>query len=210
MTFSIKVAATRALVFRQLIPAVLGSAALAGCVAPVGPVEVTRFHDPSLTDRIGRGTISVEAAEGMDASSLELRSYQAAVTRQLTALGYREAPGAGSAQVALVRLKRDTYRPGRNGSPVSVGVGGGTGGYGSGVGMGLGIDLSGPPPEQVATELAVQIRERASGKTLWEGRANFTVRASSPLANSPLGAAKMTEALFAGFPGNSGETVEVK
>lgn len=200
----------KARILSLAVPAVLCSAMLSGCVAPVGPVQVTRFHDPSVTDKIGRGTIAVEAAEGMDPTSLELRSYQGAVARQLTMLGYREATGASSAQVALVRLKREAYRPARNGSPVSVGVGGGTGGYGSGVGMGLGIDLSGPPPEQVTTELAVQIRDRATNKPLWEGRANFTVRASSPLANTSLGAAKMTEALFAGFPGNSGETVDVK
>ena len=189
----------------------LATAALGGCVAPVGPVEVTRFHDATLLERAGRGTIAVEAAPGMDAGSLELRSYQAAVIRQLTVLGYREArAGAPAAQVALVRLERRAFRPGRGKGPVSVGVGGGTGSYGSGVGMGIGLDLSGPPPEQVTTELGVQIRDRASSKTVWEGRASFTVRASSPLANTELGAAKMTEALFAGFPGNSGETIEVK
>ena len=189
----------------------LATAALGGCVAPVGPVEVTRFHDATLLERAGRGTIAVEAAPGMDAGSLELRSYQAAVIRQLTMLGYREArAGTSAAQVALVRLERRAFRPGRGKGPVSVGVGGGTGSYGSGVGMGIGLDLSGPPPEQVTTELGVQIRDRASSKTVWEGRASFTVRASSPLANTELGAAKMTEALFAGFPGNSGETIEVK
>jgi len=189
----------------------LATAALGGCVAPVGPVEVTRFHDATLLERAGRGTIAVEAAPGMDAGSLELRSYQAAVIRQLTMLGYHEArAGTSAAQVALVRLERRAFRPGRGKGPVSVGVGGGTGSYGSGVGMGIGLDLSGPPPEQVTTELGVQIRDRASSKTVWEGRASFTVRASSPLANTELGAAKMTEALFAGFPGNSGETIEVK
>lgn len=188
----------------------LGSAILGGCVAPVGPVEVTRFHDPALIDRAARGAIAVEAAPGMDASSLELRSYQAAVARQLVTLGYRESNAGTAGQVALVRITRQAFRPGRNGSPVSVGVGGGTGGYGSGVGMGIGLDLSGPPAEQVTTELGVQIRDRASNKTLWEGRASFTVRASSPLADTQLGAAKMAEALFAGFPGNSGETIEVK
>ena len=194
----------------KAIAIVLATATLSGCVAPVGPVEVTRFHDAALLDRAGRGTIAVEAAPGMDANALELRSYQAAVARQLTTLGYREAGSPNSAQVALVRVERKAFRPGRNGGPVSVGVGGGTGSYGSGVGMGIGIDLSGPPAEQVTTELAVQIRDRVSGKTAWEGRAHFTVKASSPLADTQLGAAKMAEALFAGFPGNSGETVEVK
>lgn len=188
----------------------LASAALAGCAAPVGPVEITRFHDAARLTQLGRGAIAVEPAPGMDPASLEQRSYQVAVARQLKALGYTEAPSGGGSQVALVRVRRESFRVGRDGSPVSVGVGGSTGSYGSGVGMGIGIDLSGPPPEQVNTELGVQIRDRASGQTLWEGRANFTVKASSPLAETQLGAAKMAEALFGGFPGKSGETIEVQ
>lgn len=183
--------------------------ALAGCVAPVGPVEVTRFHVPD-TARLGHGAIAVEPAPGMAGDSLEWRTYAAAVGRQLQLAGYSEQLGGTGDQVALVRLTRRTYQPGRRHSPVSVGLGGGTGSYGSGVGMGIGIDLSGPPAEVVETELAVTIRDRASGQSLWEGRSRFVVTAKSPLAGSSLGAAKMTEALFKGFPGNSGETIEVK
>lgn len=190
--------------------ATLALAALGGCVAPVGPVQVTRFHDAAQLSSLGQGTIAVEAAAGMDPKSLELRTYQLAVARQLRALGYTEVESGNGAQVALVRVSRSSFKPGRDGSPVSVGMGGATGSHGSGVGLGVGFDLSGPPPEQVATELAVQIRDRASEKSLWEGRATFTVKATSPLADTQLGAAKMAEALFIGFPGNSGETVEVK
>jgi hypothetical protein len=182
--------------------------ALAGCVAPVGPVEVTRFHLPE-TARLGHGTIALAPAPGTP-DDLEFRSYAAAVGRQLGLLGYRTVPaGEAGEQVALIRLERHRYRPGRRGGPVSVGVGGATGSYGSGVGLGIGIDLSGPPPDVVETELAVTIRESAGGRSLWEGRAGFTVTAKSPLANAQLGAARMTEALFKGFPGNSGETIEV-
>lgn len=184
---------------------------LGACVAPVGPVEVTRFHLPD-TARLGKGAISVEPAPGMDGQSLEFRSYAAAVARQLVLLGYAEqvAGGGSSPQVAQVRLRRESFQPQRSGSPVSVGLGGATGSYGSGVGIGLGIDLSGPPPEQVTTELAVTIKDRASGQSLWEGRASFTVRSTSPLATTQLGAAKLTEALFKNFPGVSGETILVK
>lgn len=183
--------------------------ALSGCLAPVGPVEVTRFHVPE-TARLGRGAVSVEPAPGMAADSLEWRTYAAAVGRQLTLAGYSEQMAGSSEQVAYVRLQRQTYQPQRNRSPVSVGVGGSTGSYGSGVGLGLGIDLSGPPPAVVETELAVTIKDRATGQALWEGRSSFTVTEKSPLANSQLGAAKMAEALFKGFPGNSGETIQVK
>ena len=184
--------------------------ALAGCVAPVGPVEVTRFHVPELA-ALGRGAIAIEPAPGQDGASLEFRSSAAAVARQLTLLGYSEQTGdAGSAQVAVLRLERHTLRPDRARSPVSVGLGGQTGSYGSGVGLGIGLDLSGPPPEQVETLLGVTIRQRASGRALWEGKATFAVRSSSPLASTQLGAAKLADALFKGFPGTSGRTIQVK
>lgn len=192
-----------------LAAAVLGLAVLSGCVAPVGPVEVTRFHLPD-TRQLGAGAITVEPAPGVDGASLEFRSYAAAVARQLTLVGYSEQVAGSSPQVALLRIERRSYQPGRDGGPVSVGVGGSTGSYGSGVGLGIGIDLSGPPPEQIETELSVMIQNRASGQSLWEGRARFTVSAKSPLADTQLGAAKLTEALFRGFPGQSGETIQVK
>jgi hypothetical protein len=186
------------------------AAGLPGCVAPVGPVEVTRFHVPDA-GVLGHGTIAVEPGPGMAGDSLEFRSYAAAVAHQLGLVGYREAAGGEPAgQVAHVRIERRSHRPDRAGGPVSVGVGGGTGGFGAGVGLGIGIDLSGPPPEQVDTMLSVTIRDRRTARVLWEGRSSFTVAAKSPLAGTQLGAAKMAEALFGGFPGNSGETIQVR
>jgi hypothetical protein len=132
------------------------------------------------------------------------------VNRQLVRLGYAEQAAGGGAQVALVRLERQTYRPDRRRGPVSVGLGGATGSYGSGLGLGVGIDLSGPPPDVIDTALAVTIRDRASGRSLWEGRARFVVTSKSPLADAPANAAKMAEALFRDFPGQSGETIEVR
>lgn len=182
---------------------------LAGCVAPTGPVEVTRFHVPDVS-ALGKGAITVEPAPGMDGASIEWRTYQMAVQRQLTLLGYGDAAAGTGAQVAELRFTRSTYQPDRSSSPVSVGVGGSTGSYGSGVGLGIGINLSPKPAAQVESMLGVVIKDRASGQALWEGRASFTVRASSPLAETTLSAGKMAEALFQGFPGQSGETITVK
>ncbi|VWX52943.1 DUF4136 domain-containing protein [Novosphingobium sp. 9U] len=195
---------------RALLPALVAGTLFSGCATPVGPVEVTRFHLPDTTV-LGRGAIRVEPAPGDDGSSIEFRTYAAAVAQELTRLGYSEAlPGgpAGS-QVALLHVERETLAPVRRGGPVSVGVGGGTGSYGSGLGVGLGINLSGPPPEQVETRLSLVIRDRVGGQNLWEGRARFAVRANAPLAQTSLGAAKMAQALFRGFPGESGETIVV-
>jgi hypothetical protein len=195
---------------RALLPVVALSAVLSGCATPVGPVEVTRFHLPD-TSVLGRGPIRVEPAPGQDGASIEFRTYAAAVAQELTRLGYSEAvPGGPSGtQVAVLSVDRQTFSPGQRRSPVSVGLGGSTGSYGSGVGLGLGINLSGPPKDQVETQMSVMIRDRASGQSLWEGRAQFSVRADAPVAQTSLGAAKMAQALFKGFPGRSGETITV-
>ncbi len=187
----------------------LGLAALAGCVTPVGPVEVTRFHVEDVSP-LGKGTIAVEPAAGADANSLEWQTYRGAVMRQLILVGYAEAAPGSGAQVATLKLARSTILPDGSSGPVSVGLGGSTGSYGSGLGVGVGFNLSPKPKAMVATDLAVSIRDRASGKVLWEGRASFTVGSGSPLASTGLAAPKMAEALFQGFPGNSGETILVQ
>lgn len=185
-------------------------ALVSGCVAPTGPIEVTRFHVPD-TSVLAKGTIAVEAGTGTDGNSLEVQSFMGAVRTELQRLGYGDAAAGSGGQVALVRLSRQRFQPSRSGGgPVSVGVGGSTGSYGSGLGVGIGLNLSGPPPEQVETELAVAIKDRKTDRILWEGRASFTVKASSTLASTQLAAPKMAAALFAGFPGNSGETISVK
>lgn len=195
--------------FARIAVLAAGLTLLSGCVTPVGPVEVTRFHTGEA-GLLGKDGISVEPAPGSDASSLEWQTYRGAVMHELQHIGYSEAPAGGGGQVALMRITRTTRQPERRSSPVSVGIGGSTGSYGSGVGLGVGIDLSPRPKAQVDTELAVSIRERASGKVLWEGRAQFSVGSGSPLATTALAAPKMTQALFFDFPGNSGETIEVK
>jgi len=144
------------------------------------------------------------------ANSLEFAPYWQAVSAELTRLGYRVVPGNDAAQIAEVRVDRAVEQPGRRRNPVSVGVGGSTGSYGSGLGLGLGFDLSGPPPAVADTRIGVIIRDGAGGQPLWEGRADFAASANSKFGNAQAAAAKMAAALFAGFPGRSGETIEVR
>lgn len=197
--------------FKLAIPLFL-AAALAGCAAQVGPVEVTRFSAPDAP-ALGQGMIRVDPGPGQDGGSLEFRAYAGAVAQELARVGYRQAlPGEAVAntQVAVLTVERRTFQPGKQNNPVSVGVGGSTGSYGSGLGVGVGIDLSGPPPEQVDTRMQVMILDKPQGRTIWEGRASFTVSAKSQMAQTSLGATKMAQALFSDFPGRSGETILVK
>lgn len=190
----------------------LAATTLAACATTprVSPVEVTRFHQSAATAQLGSGTIFVENAPGEGGESLELTPYKAAIATELARLGYREASRAEADQVAQVRVERYVDRPGQRRNPVSVGVGGSTGTYGSGVGLGLGINLGGGQREMLGTDLGVMIRDKTSTNVLWEGRASISVSDNSQFADSGANASAIAEALFREFPGNNGETVEVR
>ncbi|QNE05873.1 DUF4136 domain-containing protein [Croceicoccus marinus] len=192
-----------------LVAALLASAMLAGCAPSMQPIEVTRFHAPTIAETGQYGSIAVQAAPGNE-ESLALAPYEQAVSAELAQVGFSPAAAGSAARVAEVRVSRSSWQPGRDGSPVSVGVGGSTGGYGSGVGVGLGIDLSGPPAEQVSTQLSVVIRDRVTGQSVWEGRAEQVVDADSALAQPAASAQALADALFVDFPGENGESFSVK
>jgi len=195
----------------------LASLLLLAAASPAlaAPIEVTRFHTPETITALGRGAVVVSVAPGEDAGSLENAVWLAAVQRELAALGFTAStPGAADA-VAEVRVERQNRRDeARRGGPVSVGIGGSTGGWNSGVGLGVGFNLGGGARDTVSTRLIVVIRERASGKSLWEGRAENTERTKARAAGAGAGAeiiaGRMTKALFTLFPGTSGATITVK
>lgn len=187
---------------------------ISGCAVAVAPVEVTRFHAGTPA---AKGSIAIEeapdsAALGGGSGGMEFRSYTAAVGQELQRIGFTEiTDGKQSEYVASVsvsRIVRDPIVSQR--SPVSVGVGGSTGSYGSGVGLGIGINLSGKPKKIIATQLSVQIRRRTDGQAIWEGRARTEAKENAPAAQPGLAAAKLASALFGGYPGQSGQTIQVK
>ncbi len=184
------------------------AAMTAACATAPGPVEVTRFYDSSLTATPMTGNVFVESG-GANTDTLSLAPYKNAVAAELVELGYRETARAEAEYIATVRVERYSAMEGERRGPVSVGVGGGTGGFGSGVGVGIGINLGGGPKEEVGTEMSVSIAPAAGGNNLWEGRAEFLVSPKSPLADTQANAATIADALFAGFPGTNGETIEV-
>jgi hypothetical protein len=189
-------------------------ALLAGCATPayVSPVEVTRFTGDSPAS-LGSGPIAVVAAPGTPTDSWEYAAFSRAVGDELAQLGY-VVTGDMAQQVAEISVRRAVAQAGRGASPVGVGVGGSTGSYGSGAGVGVGVDLSrlinGRPADQIDTELRVVIKPSGGVNALWEGRAHFTATSNSTYADQSAAAGKLADALFRGFPGRSGETIEVR
>lgn len=192
--------------------------ALGGCATAVPPVEVTRFHSKAVAGWAPGTRYTVDAAPLGDAAamvgtgqpSLEWASYRSAVERQLQLQGLVAASDGARAPLK-VRIgfdRGEQLGEGRR-SPVSVGVGGSTGSFGSGVGLGIGINLGGGPKRMADLKLSVRIDDAASGQALWEGRALTAVPVKAPASQPGLAAAKLAEALFKDFPGESGRTISI-
>jgi len=206
---------------RPLSVALLSAAALAlgGCATAVPPVEVTRFHTNAVAGwapgtRYAIATAPLDGpgtTPGAGMPSLEWNSYRTAVDQQLQQRGL-VAAGSNERAPLLVRISfdRSEQLPEGRRSPVSVGVGGSTGSYGSGVGLGIGINLGGGPKRMADLQLSVRIDDAASGQALWEGRALTAVPVKAPANQPSLAAAKLADALFRDFPGESGRTISVK
>lgn len=205
---------------------IAAAAALGGCATSTtsGPVEVTRFHLGAIGAPLETGSLAVEPLPGGGPPSLEFQTYAAAVQTEALGHGFT-APASGTSgqYLAVVGFTRTTRPapPRGGGSGVSIGVGGGTdlggGGYrhGGGGGVGLGGAFSFPIGKPryrtvVLTDLSVQIRRRSDGTVVWEGHAQTSAAGEAPEAQANLAAAKLSHALFLGFPGESGRTITVR
>lgn len=205
---------------RHLSVALLGAAAftLGGCATMVPPVEVTRFHNGGVQSWAAGTRYSIDvaplsdagAAAGSGQASLEWNSYRAAVERQLQLRGLVAADAGAPAPLRVrIGFERSDRSSVAKRSPVSVGVGGSTGSFGSGIGLGVGINLGGGPRQMQDLQLMVRIDDAATGQALWEGRALSAVPVKAPAAQPGLAAAKLADALFKDFPGESGRTISV-
>jgi hypothetical protein len=198
--------------FQSLATAALAALLVTGCMAMTPPVDVTRFHNAQVAP-IVPGSVIIEAniTDEGHSRSIEYRTYSAAILRELQRVGFTEARDnvKNSEYIARYTIDRAVLSAGGSRSPVSVGVGGSTGSYGSGVGLGIGINLGGQPKDKVVTELSVRIARRDGGNVVWEGRASVEAKQGSPASQPGLAAAKLAEALFRDFPGESGTTIRV-
>lgn len=184
-----------------------GAASLAGCVASIPPVQVTRFHSEA---QLAPGGVVIVPAGGGDPQGLEFRTYAAAVARELNTLGLSETRDAQSPYVATVEYARDTREGLVKRSPFSIGIGGGSFGRGGGIGLGTSFGIGKSRSNDiVATRLGVQLRKRAQTTAIWEGRAETQAPARAPSAQPGLAADKLAAALFKNYPGISGQTVTV-
>lgn len=179
--------------------------ALAGCATTSAPMaDVTRFH---LGTPIPTDTISIITPAG---TSLEAQSQGGAIAAELTRLGFRPVEGNASAYVATWKVEQTTQQGPPKPPRFSIGLGGGTfsGGRGGGVGISGGTNIpigaTRAGDTIAATLLILDIKRRSDNSIVWEGRAS---RASLAKDGNPIPG--LARALFANFPGPSGQMVQV-
>lgn len=211
---------------RKAILPLAALALLAGC-APTFEARVARFSQ--LPPPSGQ-SFAIESRDPMKAGGLEFATYANLVRQKLLANGYIEA--ASPAQSSLTVLldydvgpprEKIQSRPGLGYGGWGGGFGqfggwgwnpywgGGFGGWGGGFGgWGGGFGGWGAPEvysvTQYNSQLAMKIVRTADKASVFEGRAE-TISTSNNLTRL---VPNLVTAIFTNFPGNSGETVEVR
>ena len=190
-----------------------------GNAEPSRKIDVDTFRAADAGDALGKGRIVVvdatppappvpQPTPGMlpgrnDGPSPQSRLpvYEAAVIDQLGRKGYDIATAADPQQLVEITISRDVVVPEEAPhKPISGEVSVGISNRGSGFGGALFIDLSKPRKAIVGTRMDVRIRDKPTGRVLWEGHAQGQARLGDSGADDTRMAARLSGALFAKFP----------
>ncbi len=168
-----------------------------------GKVSVDHFLAPDGGAALRQVHIAVVAAPGGSGDQREDATFQAAVIDQLAKAGYDTInPDPQGGLIAEVHAARDVVEPEEaNHSPVSGEMEAGVSNRGSGFGLGVNMDLTKPRKALIGTRLEITIRDRVSGKALWEGRADIITREGDSHWIDTAVAGRLAGALFEHFPG---------
>lgn len=175
-----------------------------------GKIEVSRFvADSPAAAALGHGAVAVTAAPGDTSGEHERATFEAAVVDRLAGAGYDTATHAGDGgQTVELRIVHAEIEPAEaRHKPVSGEMEVGVSNRGSYEALAIGVDLSKPRKALLSTRLEARIRDKASGAVLWEGRAQIATRDGDAHWTDQTIADRLAGALFAGFPGKSGETI---
>lgn len=198
---------------RRQVVAIILLATLGACTNTFS-AQVTRFQQ--MPAPAGQ-TFTVVAADPAKAGTLEFATYAGIVREKMMKVGFAEAADPAAATLVAAfdysigpprTLVEST--PGWGGWGYSPGWGGpGWGGYGWGAGWGGAWGWGAPEVYSVteyASQVSLNINRAADNLQMFEGRATTSTTSSALTALVP----QLIIALFAGFPGNSGETVVIK
>lgn len=173
---------------------VAAALATSGCAETAGlfedprpATEVRRIHSGQS---VGPASVAVAPLDLAAVNDPVLGAYAGMVSAELAKLGFRPVSDVSSAQLlATVAVASGTSAQLAGGPPPALGW------------------QTGLYPGAPATALTVEIKRRADGATLWQGRSVTTLRPQGELSSL---AGPLARALFLSFPGESGRTISVR
>ncbi|MDE2405880.1 MAG: hypothetical protein KGM17_14520 [Sphingomonadales bacterium] len=167
-----------------------------------GRVSAEHFVADGVAAQLGHGALAVRAEPGGSGDAREAATFEAAVIDQLAKAGYDTArPDPAGGQVVEVHVVRDMVAPAEpKRSPVSGAMEVGVSNHGSMMGLQLNYDATKPRGALIETRLEARIRDRATDKLLWEGRAAIVTREGDSHWNDNAVAGRLAGALFERFP----------
>lgn len=176
---------------------------LAGCATSAPMADVTRFH---LGQSIPQDTVQIVAPPADITTQLAIAAAGSAIATELEGLGFRPVDLDTSAYIAAFRIDETSQQGPSKPSPFNIGIGGVTGGRNVGIGGGVNVPVGRSRRGNTirTTLLILDIKRRSDNSVVWEGRSS---RITSAKSVNPLPG--LARALFAGFPGTSGQMVQV-
>lgn len=172
-------------------------------IQPSKKIDVSAWRSADAEALLGKGRIVVSRMEG-DAGDNEdgkFPVYEAAVIDELARRGYDTATAIDPGQVAEIGVSHSVAVPEE--APrkkVSGAMSTTVSNRGSGFGLALAVDLTKPAKAIVATRLDLRIRDKATGRVLWEGHAEGEAREEDGGINNSEMAARLATALLKKFP----------
>jgi hypothetical protein len=172
-------------------------------VQPSKKIDVTAYRTADAEALLGKGRIVVSrmATDAGDNEDGKLPVYEAAVIDELARRGYDTATAIDPGQVAEIGVSHSVAVPEE--APrkkVSGAMSTTVSNRGSGFGLALAVDLTKPAKAIVATRLDLRIRDKATGRVLWEGHAEGEAREEDGGINNSEMAARLATALLKKFP----------
>ncbi|NKJ01899.1 hypothetical protein [Novosphingobium sp. SG707] len=170
-----------------------------------GRVDAERFLADGAIPLLGHGRITLRTMPGTTASDREQATFEAAVVDQLAKAGYDTAgPDGDGGQIVEITVVRDQLEPAEEKhNPISGSATMGVSNRGSMMGLSLAYDATKPRGALVMTNMEIRIRDRASGKALYEARARIATREGTKAASDDAVSVRLAGALFERFPSSS-------
>ncbi len=176
---------------------------------PSKKVDVTAYRSADAEALLGKGRIVVSrmATDDGDNEDGKLPVYEAAVIDELARRGYDTATAMDPGQIAEIGVSHSVAVPeeaprkkisGEMSTTISN--------RGSGFGLALAVDLTKPAKAIISTRLDLRIRDKVTGRVLWEGHAEGEAREEDGGINNSQMAARLATALLKRFP--EGEVVQ--